>query len=64
MTFAEQSYYKEAIELIKGYKPAMEKLGEPVFAKKIDLSDAFNYQDDKEARVFFCCCGCLKNKEM
>jgi hypothetical protein len=50
-SFAEQSYYKEAIELIKGYKPIMEKLVEPVVFKKLDMSDSFQYHDGKRAQV-------------
>jgi hypothetical protein len=50
-SFADQPYYKEALELIKGYKPISEKLGEPVYAKRVDLSDPFNYHDEKTARV-------------
>ena len=50
--FAEQTYYKEAMVLIKGYKPMMDKLGEPVFAKSLDMSDPFQYHDGKTAKVF------------
>jgi hypothetical protein len=48
-----QLYYKEAVELIKGYKPAMEKLGEPVVIQRVDLSDSFNYSDLEKAKVRF-----------
>jgi hypothetical protein len=47
----QQSYYKEAVELVKNYKPIGAKLGQPIVIKPIDLSDAFNYHDEKEARV-------------
>lgn len=49
--FYEQPYYSDAINLIKGYKPAMEKLGPPIEVKKIDLTDHFNYQDNEKARL-------------
>ena len=50
-SFAKQSYYVKSIELLKGYKPAMDRLGEPIVAKLIDVSDEFNYQDLEIARV-------------
>ena len=49
--FEAQCYYQEALKLTKGYRPIMEKLGEPVKFKPIDISDEFNYQDEKIARV-------------
>ncbi|CAF0793252.1 unnamed protein product [Brachionus calyciflorus] len=49
--FSNETYFKEAVELIKGYTPAMEKLGQPVRIKKIDISDDFNYQDLEKAKV-------------
>ena len=49
--FSEQPYFKEALELVKGYKPITEKLGEPIYANRLDLSDPFNYHDGKTARV-------------
>jgi hypothetical protein len=50
-TFSKQPYYSEAIELIKEYKPIVEKLGDPIHCSAIDISDSFNYQDETEARV-------------
>ncbi len=37
--------------MLKGYKPIQDRLGEPIYARKIDLSDAFNYHDMTEGRV-------------
>lgn len=51
VTFSDQVYYKEAVELIKGYKPMIDRLGEPVAIRKIDVSDGFNYQDLEKAKV-------------
>ena len=45
------AYFKEATELIKGYKPIANKLGEPYYFKKVQLNDNFNYVDEKMARV-------------
>ncbi len=36
--FSERGWYKESVDLLKGYKPAMERLGEPVTFYKIDVS--------------------------
>jgi len=43
----------EAIQLLKGYKPIIDKLGEPISASLIDASDQFNYHNENEkiARV-------------
>ncbi len=46
-----QSYYCEAVELIKNYEPAVKKLGVPLVFPKIDLSDKFNYHDEHKAQV-------------
>merc|ERR550539_667373 len=44
-----QPYYEEAISLTKGYKPLTDKLGEPLYFKKVDVSDKFNFADQQEA---------------
>ena len=36
--FAESAWYSESIEVMKGYEPAMERLGEPVVFKGIDVA--------------------------
>ena len=46
-----QSYYAEALSLLKGYEPVVSRLGEPIEIKALDISDKFNYQDEKRAQV-------------
>ena len=57
------AYFKEATELIKGYKPIANKLGEPYYFKKVQLNDNFNYVDEKMARVIiFLINICVKDR--
>lgn len=49
--FAQQSYYSEAIQLLKGYKPIIDKIGEPISAGFIDVSDDFNYHEEKNEKI-------------
>lgn len=51
--FSTQPYYESGIDLLKGYKPALEKLGEPIEFKKIEITDEFNYHDETTARVCY-----------
>ena len=46
-----QSYYAEALALLKGYEPVVSRLGEPIEIKPLDISDKFNYQDEQRAQV-------------
>jgi hypothetical protein len=42
---------KESIEVLKGYQPAIEKLGWPVEAQSIDKKDPFNKIDLNNVQV-------------
>ncbi len=46
------SYCKESIELLKGYRPAMEKLGSPLKLGKIDDKDPFNITGTDSIQVY------------
>ena len=45
------SHCADSVELLKGYKPAMEKLGEPLTIEKIDEKDAFNKTESNQLQV-------------
>ena len=44
-------YCKESVELLKGYRPAMDKLGDPLTVEKIDVKDPFNVTDTNSLQV-------------
>ncbi|CAF0793290.1 unnamed protein product [Brachionus calyciflorus] len=46
-----QNYYNDSIELLKGYKPAIDVLGENFKIEKFDESDNFNEFSDKNAKL-------------
>jgi len=37
--------------LLKGYKPIIDKIGEPISAGFIDVSDDFNYHEEKNEKI-------------
>jgi hypothetical protein len=46
-----ESYYINSVELLKGYRPAMDKLGEPIKIESLEEKDEFNLIEDKAAKV-------------
>lgn len=48
-------YYDRGVELLKGYEPAIEKLGDKDKLKfqEIEITDTFNYNDGSIGRVIF-----------
>jgi hypothetical protein len=49
--YSRQSYYKESLLLLKGYKPAMDKLGEPIKAGAIRDEDEFNQIKENNVQI-------------
>lgn len=49
--FIEQSFYQEALELTRHYKPILEKLGEPIEPLQVDPTSRFNYLASQAAQV-------------
>lgn len=45
------SYYQEAMHLLKGYKPALDNLGEPIKTKTINENDPFNSFKENTIRM-------------
>jgi hypothetical protein len=41
----------ESLDLLKGYKPAVEALGEPIEIDSISDEDPFNIKEDKNIQV-------------
>ena len=50
--FTEKSFFEETLALTRGYKPIMDKLGEPIQPLKIDTSNEFNTLTLLSAQVF------------
>ena len=44
-------YHMESLHLLKGYRPAVEILGEPIEIDSISEDDPFNIKEDKNIQV-------------
>jgi hypothetical protein len=44
-------FCNQTIDLLNGYKPAVEKLGEPIKLTKTNEEDEYNFMDSKNAKV-------------
>lgn len=49
--FLEQSFFEEALDLTRGYKPITEKLVEPIQSLQIDTTNRFNHLSAYVAQV-------------
>ena len=62
--YLRHSYYKESLSLLKGYKPAMDKLGEPIKAGAIRDEDEFNQMKDNCVQIRLPIIGKERNADM
>ena len=46
-----ENYYQDAIDLLKGYEPAVVNLGNPIKPKKFDQKDKFNSITNSQIKV-------------
>lgn len=46
-----ENYYQEAIDLLKGYEPAVANLGNPIKPKKFEEKDKFNSITNSQIKV-------------
>ncbi len=49
--YSRNSYYKESILLLNGYKPAVDNLGKPIKTAKINEKDQFNEFQEKNVKL-------------
>jgi hypothetical protein len=48
-------FCNQTIDLLNGYKPAVDKLGENIKLSKIKEDDEYNFMDNKNAKVCLVC---------
>ena len=51
-TILKTSFHQESVDLLKGYKKAIDVIGEPISVKSIDKTDPFNITDKNLTQVF------------
>lgn len=46
-----EQYYQDAVDLLKGYEPAVKMLGHPIKPVDFDPKDSFNEVSDTKVKV-------------